>query len=243
MQLNYSLRRGLKSGLRYVFEKCGCGALSSMGYEHMDLQLVDLLGKKRNGVFIEAGANDGVAQSNTYYLEKILGWTGLLIEPLPDVEALCRRNRPRSITVNAALVRHGYPEATVEMEHANLMSMVDDGVISPTTVKKHLKNAHSLQQRDRAERITVPARPLSDILKENHLRHIDFFSLDVEGYEHEVLLGTDLNAVRIERILVETRDSNENEVRHHLEEHGYRLERGWIYPSYRNLLFHQSPPS
>src|SRR4051812_36881077 len=30
----------------------------------------------RGGTFIEAGANDGIAQSNTYYLEKHLGWTG-----------------------------------------------------------------------------------------------------------------------------------------------------------------------
>ena len=35
-----------------------------------------------NGFFIEAGANDGVVQSNTFYFEKELNWTGLLIEPI-----------------------------------------------------------------------------------------------------------------------------------------------------------------
>ena len=33
-----------------------------------------------NGFYIEAGANNGVAQSNTLELEK-RGWSGLLIEP------------------------------------------------------------------------------------------------------------------------------------------------------------------
>ena len=35
-----------------------------------------------NGFFIECGANDGVDQSNTWYFEKNLNWSGILIEPL-----------------------------------------------------------------------------------------------------------------------------------------------------------------
>jgi len=34
-----------------------------------------------NGFFIEAGANDGVNQSNTLMYEQKYGWSGLLIEP------------------------------------------------------------------------------------------------------------------------------------------------------------------
>ena len=33
-----------------------------------------------NGFFIEAGANDGIDQSYTHWLDSY-GWTGLLIEP------------------------------------------------------------------------------------------------------------------------------------------------------------------
>ena len=36
------------------------------------------------GFFIECGANDGVNQSNTWYLEKYLNWKGILIEPLKE---------------------------------------------------------------------------------------------------------------------------------------------------------------
>ena len=43
--------------------------------------LVDYLLSKRDGVFCEVGALDGIVFSNTYYLEKELGWTGILCEP------------------------------------------------------------------------------------------------------------------------------------------------------------------
>ena len=46
-----------------------------------------LFGRLRNGFFIEAGAHDGVDISNTLYLEKQLGWTGILVEPNPDTFA------------------------------------------------------------------------------------------------------------------------------------------------------------
>ena len=50
------------------------------GQNKMDKKLLKYL-NYNNGFFIELGANDGLRQSNTYYLEKNLGWRGILIEP------------------------------------------------------------------------------------------------------------------------------------------------------------------
>ena len=47
----------------------------------IDLYLIDIFKDVKNGFFIEAGAHDGVNQSNTYLIEKVLGWNGLLVEP------------------------------------------------------------------------------------------------------------------------------------------------------------------
>ena len=41
-------------------------------------------GRIKNGFFIEAGAYDGEAISNTLYYETKYNWTGILIEPNPD---------------------------------------------------------------------------------------------------------------------------------------------------------------
>jgi hypothetical protein len=43
---------------------------------------------KRNGFFIECGANDGMFQSNTVYFERKYSWTGLLVEANPRLAKL-----------------------------------------------------------------------------------------------------------------------------------------------------------
>jgi FkbM family methyltransferase len=48
-----------------------------------------------NGYFIECGANDGVDQSNTWYFEKILNWSGVLIEPLNKQFQELKKNRSK----------------------------------------------------------------------------------------------------------------------------------------------------
>lgn len=39
-----------------------------------------LLEEKQNGIFVDVGAHDGIAWSNSLILEKEFGWTGLCIE-------------------------------------------------------------------------------------------------------------------------------------------------------------------
>ena len=44
--------------------------------------IVNYFKEKRNGVFVDIGAHDGITLSNTYILEKEYGWTGICIEPM-----------------------------------------------------------------------------------------------------------------------------------------------------------------
>ena len=49
---------------------------------------------KKNGVFVEVGANDPTSpESQTFHLEQLLGWTGLLVEPIPYLAQLARNER------------------------------------------------------------------------------------------------------------------------------------------------------
>ena len=52
-----------------------------------------IFGSKRNGFFVDIGANDGITGSNTYFFEKELSWKGVCIEPQPDIFNKLAKNR------------------------------------------------------------------------------------------------------------------------------------------------------
>ena len=61
------------------------------------------------GFFIEAGAYDGLFQSNTLYLENQRNWTGLLVEPNEhSFISLTKRHR-NAWTCNVCLSPFSYP--------------------------------------------------------------------------------------------------------------------------------------
>ena len=67
-----------------------------------DAWVAECLQFKRDGFFLDFGAFDGETISNTYALEKELGWRGICVEPNPRYyPSLCRCRK--CITVNAAL--------------------------------------------------------------------------------------------------------------------------------------------
>lgn len=45
-----------------------------------DKWVCEFFNYKRDGYFIDIGANDGIWLSNTYYMEKELGWSGICVE-------------------------------------------------------------------------------------------------------------------------------------------------------------------
>jgi len=172
--------------------------LKSRALHRVDLKLPFI--KQRDGFFIEAGANDGVAQSNTLYLEQVRGWRGLLIEPVPALADMCRVNRSRCIIENAALVARDFEGDTIKMQACGLYSVVQGSLAHET---EHLQTGRATQKGVEPAEVEVPARKLSDILDEHNISQIDFFSLDVEGFELQVLKGLDLERHRPDWLLIE----------------------------------------
>lgn len=169
----------------------------------LDLKLSRYL-DYRNGFFIECGANDGYSQSNTYFLEKKLGWRGVLIEAMPELFERCRESRTRSVVYNCALVSREFRNPTVTMHYANLMSLVDGARKTQEEQARHLSAGVQVQHLEGSYAVDVPARTLDSILDEIQVPEvIDFFSLDVEGYELNVLRGLNLSRYRPVHLLVE----------------------------------------
>ena len=158
----------------------------------------------KEGFFIEAGAFNGVDQSNTYFLEKRKGWEGILIEPILEnfEEILLNRN---SKAVNCALVDDTYNDSHIVMNYAGLMTVADNAM-EPSHLKEHVRNGIKLHGFEKSYKIKVRARTLSSIIDQFGSPKVDFLSLDVEGAENMVLDGIDFSRHRPTFILVEEQD-------------------------------------
>ena len=157
-----------------------------------------------NGIFVECGANNGITQSNTYHLELYYGWTGLLVEAIPERAKICKENRPDCIVENYALVSSEYIHKEIELTYykqkQGMMSLVE-GAKRGVEYAEHCRKAGAQWENQR-----VPTTTLSKLLDKHNMDSVDFFSLDVEGYEAEVLKGLDFERHRPEFILVEQND-------------------------------------
>lgn len=165
------------------------------GYNKLDVKMLDYINYK-NGYFIECGANDGVNQSNTWYYEKKLNWRGILIEPVEKVFIELKKNRGgKNFFFNNILTSFKNKKKFIEMLYDEKDSLVT-------------KSAHKIDKK--ISYIKAKSKTLDQILdKVNAPKKIDFFSLDVEGDEINVLKGVNFKKYCFEYILIETRQLNE----------------------------------
>jgi FkbM family methyltransferase len=170
------------------------------GLDHKLERYLDLDG----GFFLEAGANDGVTQSNTFYFERRRQWRGLLVEPVPPLAWRCRLFRPRSLTLNAALGSIEQSGSRLRMTYCDLMSTIDGAMLNDEEQQAHIQTGAALQK-VRPYRLFVPCFSLNDILIRYQIGRIDLLSLDVEGYEENALRGIDFERFRPRYLLVEAR--------------------------------------
>jgi len=180
----------------------------------------EFFGNKRDGFFVEVGANDPQRGSQTWGFEQ-RGWNGVLVEPQPDLAENLQRGR-RARVVAAACSSPDRAGTTMPLYLSGPHSSLDSHLAAPGA------SPHGT--------VDVPMRTLDDILAEaNAPSAIDFVSIDVEGHEVSVLRGFDLARWRPRLILIE--DHLKSLATHrHLTQAGYRLIRrtglnGWYVPS------------
>jgi FkbM family methyltransferase len=182
--------RGVRRGRRRLFEGLGSERYSRPGILGLDRHLPD------RGFFVEAGAHDGYIGSNTYYVARFRGWSGVLIEPIPALYECCVSERSESKVFNCALVRSGFGRDEVVMRYGGPQSVVKGAWEwaaaneAPSQLEWSQQGcAHGWEAR---YEVGVPARTLTSVLDEADApATIDLLSLDVEGYELEVLKGLD----------------------------------------------------
>jgi FkbM family methyltransferase len=151
-----------------------------------------ILNHKRNGFFVDIGANDGVAISNSYYLEKNLGWTGICVEPMPKVFSKLKENR-KCVCVQACIAGQDGMAEFLEVEGSMLSSLAST-----------LNQAH--QERiagGSIRQLSLPCYSLNSLLRQHGVSQVDFMTIDTEGAELEILRNFDWRGARINVLCVE----------------------------------------
>jgi len=158
-----------------------------------------------NGYYIEVGANDGVLQSNTLFFEKNKKWKGLLIEPINEKYLQLINNRSNeNAFANVALVPFDYKDEYINLSYSDLMTTTLSEKNQLDINKNLIEGKKHLNIFEKEKIIKTKAETLNNILIKNDAPNkIDFFSLDVEGFELEVLKGIDFKNFKFNYILVE----------------------------------------
>lgn len=156
-----------------------------------DLLPLYFLGLKP-GIFFEAGMADGITLSNSLMLEKLFGWQGAGVEPLPEFFAKARDARTRTRMYQCALVSDESIE-TISLRSGGLLSSLDEAMP---------EDSHS-GLRSTFDQLTVAARSFMSIMSDLSWSEIDFLSLDLEGHELPVMKSIDFTSISIQIIAVE----------------------------------------
>jgi FkbM family methyltransferase len=160
---------------------------------------------KRNGIFVDIGAYDGIDGSNSYFFEKYLDWEGLCIEPIPSVFKKLIKNRNCFCEQVAAWKENDIKKFKIIEGYSEMLSGLIDCYEG-----EHKKRIDSEIQsfNQKSIEIEIQCVDINALLSKYNLYNIDFLSIDVEGGEIEILKKIDFSKFKIKYISVENNYNN-----------------------------------
>jgi len=150
----------------------------------------ELFKEMPGGFFVDIGANDGFAISNTYALEKKLGWTGIAIEPILRVYEKLKQNRS-CLTINACVSELDGDVDFFELEGDTEML---SGIFSKYD-KRHLERIEreSVGGDGGKRVIRIPSITFNTLCKNHNVTKIDYLNIDTEGAEYDIIASIDFS--------------------------------------------------
>ena len=159
-----------------------------------DIFVALVLNAKRNGFFVEFGATDGVAGSNTWLFEKSFEWNGLLAEPGRVWHERLAQNRNCTILHDCVWSESGHALEFRETSDAGLSTLSDYAE----------RDRHSFRRAEGRKTYKVKTVALDELLRrESAPRTIDYLSIDTEGSEYDILRAFPMGNWDISIITVE----------------------------------------
>ncbi len=167
----------------------------SFSQEGEDMVVRSILMDKQPGFYVDVGAHHPDRYSNTAWFYRH-GWRGINIEANPELCEKLMQARPRDITLACGVgTEEGELDFFLFSEPA--VSTFDPDVAA---AYEHRNNDWRV-----VSRIPVPVRPLAGILHEHVPQGtvIDLLSVDVEGFDFDVLQSNDWDCFAPTVVLVE----------------------------------------
>jgi len=208
----------------------GCPWNHFFSQDGEDVVLLSHIGEKADGFYVDIGAFHPTKYSNTYlFYQK--GWSGINVDARPGSMDEFRRLRPRDCNI----------ESAVSGKPGTLQYFLFNDPAMNTCEPALARERDGLAQFRLVETRTVQSQPLASILEKNmgERRHIDFMSIDVEGFDLEVLESNDWTKFRPTMILAEDgdvqnlREAIKSPIAQFLEGHSYTL----VAKTFRTLFF------
>ena len=196
------------------------------GNELLDKKMLDYINFE-NGFYIEMGAHDGLINSNSYYFEKNLNWKGILIEPSNFFDSLKKNRSKKNLFYKTICVPFNFNENII-FEDIGPYSKVRE-LVSPKYLKWHDYKSKEVEDIYQKKISSPNTNNLNEILKKSKApKLIDFFSLDVEGSELNVLKGINFREFNFRYLLIEITDIDDGKyvkkVINFLKENDYILQ-------------------
>lgn len=179
----------------------------------------ELFPGKTGGFFVDIGAYDGITLSNTYYLEKQLGWTGICFEPNPVAYEKLLKNRT-CVCVNGAV--SGHKGESIFLKIRGYTEMLS-GLVDMYEPRHSQRIDNELKLfGGAAQQITVTCYNLNEVLSDHGVRHIDYLSVDTEGSELDIIKSIDFKMLDFSSICVEN-NFGSSEFEKYLKTKGFNL--------------------
>lgn len=160
-----------------------------------DLWVDTYFGQKKNGTFIEVGGFDGETHSNTLLLEKERGWQGLLIEANPYSFQVMETKGRACWMVHTCLRTNRFSQLHFKLAGGITSALETASAEHQERIRKDIPQySHQPNWKGAGETRCLPCADIETVLEKTTLWPlgsknvtIDYFSLDVEGAELDLL--------------------------------------------------------
>ncbi len=154
--------------------------------------------------FVQIGAHDGIKHDFLFEFLKYVNPNGISVEPVPEYFSALQINF--HIFQNVKLLNlaiHNSDKSVIiyKVKKENEINLPEWAPGCASLDKEHLIKLNIPV--DFIEKLTVPSITINELLVSNNINYLDYFQVDIEGYDAKIILDLDFKLCYIKSIKFE----------------------------------------